>query len=359
MPAVGAMSETVAVPAAEPTAAAGAPTGLDEAAVADVCVECDDEDDDRAEEEGVVCIFCLERAEPHERITRSPCLCIGSMAALHKDCLREDLVKNLRLACSICRYPFRYDTKLRSHGFLGRLGMLLAPARNRLLFGVGTLAILIFGALALALQLLAPGFNSLPFAYVAVGVCFVTVLYFGVSINELPVHTIQVALLEPTDEEREQFRRAPEETRRMRQQQEMQSVARSLKRGLELRAQRNPLEIVAFGFPITLQMIADQNTPPSLRALVNRSQEAAHEAREATMAAAQEAADAPRAALAPADVEAATSGPVGASATTWQARNPVTGSATSPPPHTAHHSAPVVPVRNVNVVVAQASTERR
>jgi hypothetical protein len=68
---------------------------------------------DRAEaEEGAFCIFCLEPAEESQLLGHSPCLCSGSLSAIHHSCMRQDLSKNLRLQCSICQYPFHYDARV-------------------------------------------------------------------------------------------------------------------------------------------------------------------------------------------------------------------------------------------------------
>lgn len=236
------------------------------------------------------CIFCLEPADEDERIEKSPCMCVGSMSAIHKLCLKEDLMKNLRLTCSICRYPFKYETTMISHGFCHRAYMMIKQKKwHQYLFTIGPIIIIIMLALSLYTQL-----NNIPgewswLTYIGGAAFFVTTLAFGVLTNEQPVHTVRVVLLQPTEEELAAFRAAPDEvTRRRRAEPQMQSVAAAIRETRRKRKDESTkkLQIVSFDFPITLEMIAAQSAPKELRALVKRSQEVAQQLREAEEAAA-------------------------------------------------------------------------
>jgi len=267
----------------EPSAPAGAPAPQQDVALSadDVCVPIEDDDTVR-------CIFCLDPASDEERVNKSPCLCTGTLMALHKTCLKVDLMKNLRLSCSICHFPFSYEVSLEPHNFYSRLKTFFTSRRVQIMYGLGVPICIVLLVTSVFVKLSDPSFNILSTVIIGGAIFFVLGLYLGIGVNDLPVHTVHVRLLSPTAEERDEFKRAPiEALKRRRQQEKLGSIGAEIKKGrLKPRPEQ---QVVNFDFPITIQMIHDQEQPPVLKALINRSNEEAKRIQEEEAAAARRA----------------------------------------------------------------------
>jgi len=76
------------------------------------------------------------------------------MMCIHTECLREDLLRNFRVECSVCRQPYTYTRTVHRHHFFKRLW--------RALNETVTFTVTITGAIAFALVVLAALLENLP-----------------------------------------------------------------------------------------------------------------------------------------------------------------------------------------------------
>lgn len=87
-------------------------------------------------DDGAYCIYCAEPEGTKGFIEQSPCHCSGGMMAIHRDCLRADLERNFRIACSVCKFTYRYARDTKYHSVWWRLAKSLGLFQTRLVISL-------------------------------------------------------------------------------------------------------------------------------------------------------------------------------------------------------------------------------